>query len=140
MLDIEERDQINDPLRKDRTNDALYLALQRLTDEINAPQASVFVAGVERLERVAQVALGRVMGQVRGHVGTATLRPIPRADDGVSHHQRDVVRVAPATALDSDGDVRERHIVVTDADFRAGEATAGRQRSLAVSRLGTKSA
>ena len=36
-----------------------------------------------------------------------------------THHERDVVRVGPSTALDGNGDVSKGHRVVTDADIRA---------------------
>ena len=36
-----------------------------------------------------------------------------------THHERDVVRVGPATALHGNGDVGKGHRVVTDADIRA---------------------
>ena len=36
-----------------------------------------------------------------------------------THHERDVVRVSPPTALHGNGDVSKGHRVVTDADIRA---------------------
>ena len=36
-----------------------------------------------------------------------------------THHEGDVVRVGPSTALHGNGDVGEGHRVVTDADIRA---------------------
>jgi len=96
-----------------------YFTLHRLADEINAPQTSVLVASVERLERVAKIGLGRVAGQVRGQIGTTAVRTIPRADDRVGYHQRDVVRVEPSATFDCDGNVRKRHVVITYANIRA---------------------
>lgn len=48
--------------------------LQRIAHEVDAPQAGVLVAGVERLEAVAQVVLGGSGGQLGGVVGATSLR------------------------------------------------------------------
>jgi len=66
---------------------------------------------------MAEVRLGRVAGQVGGQIGSTSVRAIPRSDDSVGHHKRDVVRVRPAATFDSDGDVGKRHIVITNTNF-----------------------
>ena len=96
-----------------------YVALHGFANKVDAPKTRLFVAGVEGLERVAQVRLGRVAGQVGGQVGAATVRTIPRADDGVGHHERDVVRVGPAATLHRDGDMSKRHVIIADANLGA---------------------
>ena len=47
--------------------------------------------------------------------------PVPRSDEGVGHHEGDVVGVGPPAALDGDGDVAEGHGVVAHAHLGAFE-------------------
>lgn len=48
-------------------------ALQRVAHEVNAPQTGVLVAGVERLEAVAQIVLSGSGSQLGGVVGATSL-------------------------------------------------------------------
>jgi hypothetical protein len=43
--------------------------------------------------------------------------PVPGPDQGVGHHQGDVVRVGPTTALDGYSDVGQRHAIIAGADI-----------------------
>lgn len=96
-----------------------YLAFHGFTNKVDAPKTSVLVAGVEGLEGVAQIRLGRIAGQVWGQVGTTTLGTVPRANDSVSHHQWEVVGIGPAATLNCDRDVCEWHVIVTHTNFRS---------------------
>ena len=60
-----------------------------------------------------------VLGQGGGVVRPASHGPVPGPDEGVSHHEGDVVGVGPAGALHGDGDVGVRHGVVADAHVGA---------------------
>lgn len=95
------------------------LLLHLSADKVDSPEAGVLVASVKGLEGGAEVGLGRIMGQLRRVVGTASHGPIPGSDHGVGHHQRDVVGIGPAAAFNCDGHVGEGHVVVADANVRA---------------------
>ena len=43
--------------------------------------------------------------------------PVPGPDQGVGHHQGDVVRVGPPAALDGYSDVGQRHAIIAGADI-----------------------
>ena len=68
---------------------------------------------------MAKVTLGGIVGQVRSQIAATAMRAIPRSNDRVSHHKRDVVSTSPAAALHSNSNVGEWHVIVTDTDFRA---------------------
>ena len=104
---------------KKKKKNAFYLAFHGFTDEVDAPETSVLVAGVERLERVTQVGLGGIVGQVGSQVGTTAMGTIPRANDRVGYHQGNIIGIDPAASFHSDGNVGERHIVVANANFRS---------------------
>ena len=104
-------------LRNGKPVTVTHLALHRLAHKVDSPETGVFVAGVERLERVAKVGLSRVVGQVGRKSRAATVRTIPRTDDRARHHHRDIVGARPAAPFDGDGDVSEWHVIVTDANL-----------------------
>ena len=60
--------------------------------------ALYLVAGVEGGEGVGKLPLVTVLGQEAGVVGAATHGPVPAANEGVGHHQGDVVRVHPTAS------------------------------------------
>uniref|UniRef100_A0A182KIQ0 Uncharacterized protein n=1 Tax=Anopheles christyi TaxID=43041 RepID=A0A182KIQ0_9DIPT len=101
------------------------LAFERIAHEIDAPQARILVARVERLEAVAEPVRRRRHGQLGRVVGTTALRPIPRSDQRVRHHQRHIVLVGPATTLDRNRDVRQRQGIVPHSHLRTGKPARG---------------
>lgn len=72
---------------------------------------------------MAQVGLGRIASQIGGQVSTTTLGTIPRADDRVGYHQWKVIGIGPTTALNSDRDMSEWHVIFTDTNFRSCNST-----------------
>ena len=88
------------------------LLVHAVSHKVDAPQASVLVAGVEGLEAVAEALLCAVVGQAGAVIGTASHGPVPVADQCVGHHQGDVVRVSPSTTLHSNGHIGQRHAVI----------------------------
>ena len=68
---------------------------------------------------MAKVTLGGIVGQVRSQIAATAMRAIPRSNDRVSNHKRDVVSTSPTAALHSNSNVGEWHVIVTDTDLRA---------------------
>ena len=95
------------------------LLVHAVSHKVDAPQASVLVAGVEGLETVAEALLCAVVSQAGAVIGTTSHGPVPVANQGVGHHQGDVVRVSPATSLNSDGHMSQRHAVIPHSNVRA---------------------
>jgi hypothetical protein len=95
------------------------LLVHLVGDKVDTPKAGVLVARVKGLEGGAEVLLGAVMSQLGGVVGTAAHGPVPGSNDGVGHHQGDVVGVRPSAALNGKSDVCEGHAVITDPDIGA---------------------
>lgn len=93
------------------------LNLQAVGDEVDTPKTGVLVACVEGLEGVCQVVLGRRLSQTGSVVVAATLRAVPRAQQRVGDHQRDVVGILPAGSLHCDGYVSQRDTVVSQPNL-----------------------
>ena len=91
-------------------------------DEVDAPQAGVGVAGVERLETVAQVLGGAALRQLAAEVAAGAHRAVPAADERAGDHERYGVRVAPRRALDAQRHVCQADVVVAHTYLAAGEA------------------
>ena len=64
------------------------------------------VAGVEWLEGVRTAELVAVLGKGGGVVGAAAHAAVPVADQGVGHHQGDVVGVGPPATLIKEFSIR----------------------------------
>eukprot|EP00053_Salpingoeca_punica_P018402 m.180160 g.180160 ORF g.180160 m.180160 type:complete len:528 (-) comp17423_c1_seq1:12-1595(-) len=107
----------------------IHKVLQRLAvaHAVGAPQTRVRVGGVEGGEAVCELFLGAEASKARGEVLRAAKGAVPAAHNRVGDHEREVVRVGPADALDCNADVGLGHAVVALADLAAGEG-AGRHR------------
>lgn len=57
--------------------------------------------------------------EIGGVVRASAVGAVPRPDDRVGHHQRNVVGVAPADAFHGDRDVAQRHRVVAHSHLRS---------------------
>ena len=66
---------------------------------------------------MTQVRHGTAGGQWAGQVLPPTVGPVPAADQGVGHHQGDVVGVRPATPLDGNGNMSQGHAVISHANL-----------------------
>lgn len=74
-----------------------------IADEVYAPEAGILVAGVERLETVAEVVLGGLAGERGGVPLAGPLAAVPRPEQCRGHHQSQRVGVRPARSLQGDG-------------------------------------
>ena len=95
-----------------------YLTLQWVTYKIDSPKACVCITRVEGLKAVRKVVLTRCSGKTRGTVCSTTLWSVPRTNNGIGHHQWDVVRISPTTTLNSNCDVCKWYWVITHSNLR----------------------
>lgn len=93
--------------------------------EVDTPEASVTVDGVEGLVAMHAGFLSHHGRQPAGQVRATTVRAVVVANHRVGDHQRDVVLVSVTDSLDSNRHVAQRHVVIAVADLAAGEAGGG---------------
>merc|ERR1719422_2953345 len=82
------------------------------------------------LEAVGKPFLCTVLSKRGGVVGSTTHGTVPVANESVGYHERDVVRVGPATTLNSNGNMCQRHSIVTDTNIRPSISTVQVDRDL----------
>jgi len=123
------------PLAERKVHKVVQVA-EVLRDEVDPPQARVRVRRREAHVRVGEAVRGHDVAQARREQRRRAEGAVPVAEDGLEDEHREVVRRAPAHALDRERKVDRRHRVVPDAHLRTHKVRPRVQRAAQPRRLG----